>query len=321
MNAIFSTFPWPIPPGANTAPVWTGSGFECDGRKEPVLCYAEHESHWSDELTELHEQEAGGSHPIDIASRQLALHTLKRYCGNPGALALEVGCSSGYLLEDIKAAMPHLAVIGSDYLVKSLRTLAPRLPTVPILQFDLRECPLPPDTFDAVVLLNVLEHIDDDEKALCHVGRILKPDGIAHIEVPANPGCYDIYDEHLMHHRRYRLGELVEKAQRAGFDVVKATRLGFFIFPAFYAVKQHNKKLLSLPKIEKQKIVASQIRQTRSNPIFALLMRLETALGKFVCYPCGIRCVVVLKKRRNQATHTGIPAMEFRPQYPDTTEK
>lgn len=297
MSGLLTSFPWPVPPGTEGRPVWTGDGFERAGKKEPVLCYTEQESHWSDELTELHEQEAGKTHPIDLASRRLALATLRRYCTGGDSLVLEVGCSSGYLIEEIKAAMPQLAVIGSDYIAKPLRTLAERLDSVPLLQFDMRDCPLPSDTFDAAVLLNVLEHIDDDEKALHHVARILKPGGVAHIEVPANPDCYDIYDEHLMHHRRYRLKEIAEKAQKAGMEVVKATHLGFLIYPAFYMVKQRNKKLLKLPREEKEKIVASQIRGTRSNPLFALAMRLETAAGEFVCYPWGIRCVLVLRKR------------------------
>jgi len=298
MKDRLSIFPWPVQPGAQTPPTWTGRGFESEGKKQAVLCYSAEESHWSNELTEMHEKEAGKSHPIDIASRQFALNTLKRYCQDPDALVLEIGSSSGWLLEEIKAAMPQLAVIGSDYLAKPLLALAAKLPSVPILQFDLRECPLPPDTFDGVVLLNVLEHIDDDEKALHHVARILKPGGIAHIEVPANPDCYDIYDEHLMHHRRYRLRDLLNKARAANFDVVNATHLGFFVYPAFYAVKQRNKKLLPQPVAAKEKIVAQQIRLTRKNPGFDILMRLETVLGNYISYPCGIRCVTVLRKKQ-----------------------
>ena len=120
---------------------------------------------------------------------------------------------------------------------------------------------------------------------------------MAHIEVPANPDCFDIYDEHLLHHRRYRLRELVEQARKAGFEILKATHLGFFIYPAFYTVKQRNRKLLSLPQEEKEKIVARQIRQTRGNVFFGLLMKLETALGDLVSYSWGIRCVVVLRKK------------------------
>ncbi|HTC13560.1 MAG TPA: hypothetical protein VK692_05030, partial [Chthoniobacterales bacterium] len=57
------------------------------------------------------------------------------------------------------------------------------------------------------------EHIDEDFKALQEIYRILKPGGLAHIEVPADPSSFDFYDEVLMHFRRYRLGDLTTKAR------------------------------------------------------------------------------------------------------------
>lgn len=298
MSASLFNFPWPRPPEASGFPAWTGTGFQIGDKFETVLCYDGYDSHWSDELTIMHELEAGRTHPIDLASRRLARRTLKRFCGDrPGALTIDIGCSSGYLIEELKGAFPQLAVVGSDFILKPLLALAARIPSVPLLQFDLRRCPLPPDAFDAAVLLNVLEHIDDDQASLREVARILKPGGVAHIEVPSNPDCYDIYDEHLMHHRRYRMGDLKALAVGAGFEVMQSTHLGFFAYPAFYAVKQRNKKLLPLPKSQKDQIVTRQIRETRANLLFSLLMKVELLLGRIVSYPCGIRSVVVLRKR------------------------
>jgi ubiquinone/menaquinone biosynthesis C-methylase UbiE len=174
--------------------------------------------------------------------------------------------------------------------------LAQRMPDVPILQFDLRKCPLPDACVDGVSCLNVLEHIDAHETALAEIYRILKPGGTAHIEVPAGPGLYDIYDEHLMHHRRYRLPDLVSLARKTGFAIEKATHLGFTVFPAFWWVKNRNRKKLTLPAEEKARLVAAQIRTTRMNHLFAALMKLETLAGRHLSYPFGIRGVVVLKK-------------------------
>ena len=83
----------------------------------------------------------------------------------------------------------------------------------------------------------------------------------------------------------------------AGFEIVQSTHLGFFAYPDFYAAKQRNKKLIGLPKSQKDQIVQSQIRKTRFNPLFRLLMKIELLLGCFVSYSCGIRCVLVLRKK------------------------
>src|ERR1035437_658514 len=291
----FDSFPWPPPQGSSTSAHWNGHSFEVAGQTTQVLIYAAESSHWSAELTSLHETEAGPNHPIDVASRRLAIASMKRIPGN-APVVMDVGCSSGFLLEELRQAHPQANLIGADYLRGPLESLAQRIPDIPILQFDLRKCPLPDCCVDGVTCLNVLEHIDDHAAALAAIYRILKPGGRAHIEVPAGPPLHDIYDEHLMHHRRYSLEQLVTMARHDGFEVLKATHLGFFIFPAFLFTKRRNRKKHSLPPWEKAKFVAQQIRQTRTSPFFTLLMSIETTLGRFISYPWGIRCVVVLRK-------------------------
>ena len=167
---------------------------------------------------------------------------------------------------------------------------------MPLLQFDLRQCPLPDACLDAVTALNVLEHIDDDELALRQIFRILKPRGVAHIEVPAGPHLYDIYDEQLMHHRRYRLSDLAASARRAGFHVRRATHLGALVYPAFWWTKTRNRRLLQLPAEEKKRLVAQQIRATSRSRLLDLILRCELLAGRLMPYPVGIRCVAVLQK-------------------------
>jgi SAM-dependent methyltransferase len=293
--ATLETFPWPRLPDRDAAPVWRGTGFISGDQECRVLAYQTAESHWSDDLTSLHEAEAGRHHPIDVASRELAVVSM-RGIRHDGPVLLDVGCSSGFVLEDLQLAMPHASLIGADYLQGPLEGLARRMSNIPLLQFDLRKCPLSDGCIDGVTCLNVLEHIDDHAAALGEIHRILRPGGIAHIEVPAGPELFDIYDERLLHHRRYRLAELITLAERAGFRVEKATHLGCFVFPMFWMVKKRNRRKLSLPVEVKERLVADQIRSTSSSPVLAGIMRTETLLGRYLSYPWGIRCVAVLSK-------------------------
>ncbi len=293
-----AAFPWPKPPGAAAPPRWSDGRFLLDGQPRRVVCYDAGDSHWSPELTELHEAEAGSQHPIDRASRRLAVRSLVEYLPRDRAtsLILDVGCSSGFMMEEIQAALPRAVLVGSDYIQPPLEKLADRLPGLPLLQFDLRRCPLPDGCVDAVTALNVLEHIDDDQGALREIARILRPGGVAHIEVPAGPGCYDVYDEQLMHHRRYRRRDLLAKAVAAGLTVLRATHLGCLVYPAFWTVKRRGRRALVLPAAEKQAMVARQIRRTSDSALLGTALRLEEALGRFVSFPFGIRCVAVLRK-------------------------
>ena len=181
-------FPWP--PIEGISPIWTGRGFDVGGRVHAVLDYVANESGWSDDLTLFHEDVAGtGTHPIDLASRRRARAALKRHLrAQPGkTVLLEAGCSSGFLLQELVQDWPGGVIIGSDYIVGPLRRLAARTPGLPLLRFDLVECPLPPASIDAVLLLNVLEHIDRDDRAVEQVARVLKQGGIAVVEVPRRP--------------------------------------------------------------------------------------------------------------------------------------
>lgn len=80
-------------------------------------------------------------------------------------------------------------------------------------------------TFDAVVLINVLEHIADDTGFLRTARSLLKPRGALLVFVPALPWLYGSLDELVGHERRYTAGSLSPVVRRAGFEV---SRMQYF---------------------------------------------------------------------------------------------
>jgi SAM-dependent methyltransferase len=275
--------------------VWSQGGFQLDGRLLPVLKYSVGESGWTDQLTALHENEAGSDHYIDIASREHALSRVRRYAG-AGANVIDIGCSSGHMLKLLRERLPSARLIGADYIAGPLERLSRELPDVPFLQFDLTTCPLSDHFADCIIALNVLEHIEDHEAAVRHMHRILKPGGHAVIEVPAGPGLFDIYDRVLMHHRRYRMRELTAMFQAAGFQIVEKSHLGFFLYPAFWAVKKRNRRHLSASAEMQEQLVVKNMRQARRSALMNRVMAAEARLRDFVTYPAGIRCLIVARR-------------------------
>lgn len=290
------TLPDPADPAR--AAVWTGEEFALDGRWERILGYDVSPSGWTDELTQLHEDTGGSDHFIDIASRAHAVAEVVRCIPRNPSRILEIGCSSGFLMADIRQRLPQHFLIGSDYTRGTLRALAPRMPGVPLVQFDLTRCPLPDDFADIIVLLNVLEHIGDHEVAIRHLFRITGPGGAVIIELPAGSSLYDVYDRVLMHHRRYDMPDLVALLRRAGFLIERKSHLGFFLYPAFYLSKRLNQ--LRYPKgaaVNEQEIVAGMIAATKkSSALFELVMKVEQALRPYVYFPLGVRCLITARK-------------------------
>jgi SAM-dependent methyltransferase len=291
-----AAYPWPTPSGSSAPPVWTDQGFVLDGQAVSVVSYDVGESGWTDDLAIFAEEHAGSDHPIDVASREFALSALDHLTRDDGVV-LEVGCASGYLLRLIRDKLPPALVIGSDYVLGPLKEAAPSLPDVPIIQFDLTRCPLPSESVDAVIMLNVLEHIGDDLAALQQARRILRPGGLLILEVPAGPHLYDVYDKLLMHYRRYSMLRLKRLFGRAGFEVVFATHLGAIVYPAFALVKLWNR--YSMPHVEAggQQAVAGYIRYTASSGLVKLAFAVERWLGRWIRWPFGTRCVLIGKRR------------------------
>lgn len=292
-----SAFPWPPTEKGAPVPVWDGSRFRVGVGECDVLAYSRDESAWNASLTDFHEGTAESDHPIDLASRRQAIAGLMRYMLNPGGVILEVGSSSGFLLPLLRGAFPAALVIGSDAFPQALTNLAARREGYPLLQFDLTRCPLPDESVDALVALNVLEHIRDDAVAVRQIARVLKPGGVAYLEVPAGAWLYDVYDEWLRHYRRYTRTRVVSLARQAGLEPAWVSHLGCLVFPLFAFAKIRNQRLLAgSPEVKRAEVVRS-IGASRTSRMLALALRLEERLGRLVRFPFGIRCLSVLKKR------------------------
>jgi len=301
-------YEFPYPRIENLIPIWNGCGFTVGGHTVPVLSYSSNQSGWIDELTLMHEETAGSEHFIDQASREHALHEMKQYLPSNGKrVIMDIGCSTGFILQDYYKSLPDVFILGSDVIYEPLERLARRFPIIPLLHFDLVKCPLPDECLDGVSLINVLEHIENDQTALNQIYRILKPGGIAVIEVPSDPGLFDSYDRSLMHYRRYQINSLVDMARKSGFDVITKTHLAFSIFPGFWLVKKKNRLLDKIhrnnteEKVKQdKKTVASEIKTTGGNSLLRKLMNLELRIGRYVSFPFGIRCLITLRKIEKQ---------------------
>lgn len=74
-------------------------------------------------------------------------------------------------------------------------------------------------SFDTIVCLNVLEHIENDSSALSDFRSLLETGGRLVLVVPQYPWLFNGLDSSDGHFRRYRREELLEKIQEAGFTL------------------------------------------------------------------------------------------------------
>jgi SAM-dependent methyltransferase len=85
--------------------------------------------------------------------------------------------------------------------------------------------------FDAITMLDVLEHIEDDLAALRAARRLLKDGGLLLVTVPALRWLWSDHDVALHHYRRYLRRELAAILERAGFEVERCSYYTSLLLP------------------------------------------------------------------------------------------
>jgi SAM-dependent methyltransferase len=286
-----------MPPSADAALPPFDEGWLTDGnRREPFLSYADDPSvNWSDDLEAMHE-ESSRTHFIDRWTRRAVLDRI--VVPRSEATIADIGCSTGYMLEDLAGAYPDATLIGVDLIAAGLRKAHDNVPGARLLHADACALPIASASVDAVVSVNLLEHVPDDHAALAEIARILRPAGRAVIVVPAGPRTYDYYDRFLGHERRYGRQELASKCARAGLEPVDELGIAALPYPAFWLVKQHNR--LRFDQLREEALaarVAADIERTSDSRLGVLAWRLERRLDRAgVRLPFGIRWLVAATK-------------------------
>lgn len=285
------------PPGLDALPSFSDGWVDGPTDREAFLSYVPASTlvNWSEDLESLHE-ESSRDHFIDVWTRRAMLARLGRLPSRP--VIADVGCSSGYLLEDLCRTYPGGTLVGVDLIASGLRKAHEHVPGALLVLADACRLPLRDSSVDAVASANLLEHVPDDLGALAEVARVLRPGATAVFVVPAGPSTYDYYDRFLGHERRYASGELAGKARRVGLEVVEDLHLGSLVYPAFWLVKKRNRRLYGdLEGEALEARVASSIDATRSSRVGALACNLEQRLlSHGVRLPFGIRSLTVLKR-------------------------
>lgn len=285
------------PPGNDTVPAYQQGWLSETKAPEPYLSYVDFAgASWSDDLEEIHE-ESSRDHFMDVLTRDSLLAAVAVSVPDTGVVA-DLGCSTGYLLEDLARAHPRAQLVGVDVVAAGLRKAHLETPQAALLLADVCDLPIGDESVNAVVSANMLEHVADDQQALTEIRRILVPGGLAALVVPFGHNLFDYYDRFLGHERRYRARELATKAADAGLEVVTVEHLGQLLYLPFWLVKKRNRMLREKLRGDALRAQVEQdIAGTTNSRLGAMACNVEKRLTRRgVRFPFGIRELVVLRK-------------------------
>jgi len=151
-----------------------------------------------------------------------------------GARILEAGCGTG-------GNLPMLARHGEVFAFDVSETARHHAAASGCAQVVLgelpRQIPFPEVGFDLIVLLDVLEHVENDGAVLRALKSRLKPGGRLLITVPALPSLWSYHDEQHHHFRRYRKAELTTRVLEGGYELTTVSYFNTLLFPLVRVVR------------------------------------------------------------------------------------
>lgn len=203
--------------------------------------------------------------------------------GDPGSTWVEIGCGTGHALGML--AGDGRRVVGIDRLRESLRLSERQAPGASLARADATRIPLRDGCCEGVLMLDVLEHVDDDS-ALREARRILRPGGVLVLTVPACESLWSSRDEEAGHLRRYSHRTLTARLREGGFELREYRYYQSLLFPAFVLSRLLDRRR------------AGQLRREEQPPgwlnrLLRAVNLFEVRLGRWVRLPWGSSLVAV----------------------------
>jgi SAM-dependent methyltransferase len=206
-----------------------------------------------------------------------------------GEAILDVGCGSGSMMRRLEKTGPVFGIDTEEGALIHCRGLG----FSRVCKGNAEALPFASNAFGLIVAADMLEHCDDDEKALGELFRVAAPRGKLLLSVPAYQALWSANDMALHHRRRYSRHDLVRKVEAAGFSVSRVTFFNTLLFVPVAFLR------LTIGKLRKHSSTY-HIRYHEDarllNRLLLGVMRAEKALLDRCALPFGLSLLVLAAK-------------------------
>ena len=230
------------------------------------------------------------SHWWYVGRRAILESFLEKIVQNPKSKVqspklLDVGCGTGGNLEMLEKFGAAEGVDVSDDALEFCRSK-----NLTVHKGLAEKLPFEDESFDVVTALDVVEHLDDDIAGLAEMFRVLKTGGKTLIFVPAFMWLWGVQDDVSNHRIRYTKKQIIERLEKAGFAIERATYANW----TFFAPILGGRTLMRITKIKPES--ENNVNVSALNGVFGKLFGAERFWLKNFNFPFGVSIVVVARK-------------------------
>jgi SAM-dependent methyltransferase len=234
-----------------------------------------------------------------VARRQLLEALIKEVAREfTRPIMLDVGCGTGI---NYSVMSRYGTAVSTDFSQEALKFSNAR-GVGDLVRSSIETLPFKDASFEVITALDVLEHVDDDLKALDELRRIMKENALLVITVPAYGFLWSEHDEALHHRRRYAASELRNKLTRAGLEVERISYyITFLFFPILFM-----RFLQSIFKKSVQAKTSHIILPRWLNAFLIWILAFERFLLRWVNFPFGVSLVCLARRRSAEAKSSSV---------------
>jgi len=146
---------------------------------------------------------------------------------NTWPLVSALAATASLRLEVAPGLRPRLPIAGTYFVdisapaLATLRQRGGRAVIGPISALPFRDA-----SFDLICALDIVEHVDDDDRALFELARVCTPGATLLLSTPLHPSRWTPFDDFVGHRRRYEPHELLAKLAANGLAVERSAIFG-----------------------------------------------------------------------------------------------